>query len=226
VLEGLVAIAALFVSVSAVVVSCQATVISNRQAKIAEAELEPVISAKATYTSDADAEKITVRNVGGPADSFDIDSLVLLSIEYASTPNKPPITRVVPLEDYYGVSYPTGAPTGGLAEISDPLPQNNNKVFGRLARKTQKYGKQQSASVYLEVVRFLRVKYVNRLGEKQARYFTVDPVHGSKRVSAAVGKRAFDIDTRLSAQSVSLHTATPPGVVAAWQEGAAPPTVR
>jgi len=225
-LEGLVAIAALFVSVSALIVSCRATEISNRQAKVAEAELEPVISATATYTSHRDAEKMTVRNVGGPADSFDIDYVVLLSIDYASTPNKSPIERVVPLEDYYGVSYSTGAPTGELAEISDPTPPNNNNAFGRLVQATQEYSKQQSASLYVDVVRFLRVKYVNRLGEQHTRYLTVDILHGSKQVSAAAGKRAFDIETELSAQSVPLHSATPPDVVAAWQEGAAPPTVR
>jgi hypothetical protein len=226
VLEGLVAIAALVVSASAGIVSCRATDISNRQATIAEAELEPVISATRAYTSrTAKAETTTVRNYGGPADSFDIDYVVFLSIEYASTPNKQPSTRVVPLTDYYGVSYSTGAPKGKLVEITSGT-SSNNTAFGRLYEKVAKYGKQRSAYLYVDVVRFLRVEYVNRLGEKHTRYLTVEIPSGSRQISPAIGKRAFELEDKLSAQQVSIYTATPPEVVAAWRKGGSLPALR
>ena len=182
--------AALIVSVAAVVVAIQTKDISDRQAVIAERQLQPTITAELSYGfvhGDARSQFVTVSNVGGPASNLSVDVATLLDVRYVR-PGGDAGTIVAALTNYYSAQGDTGQPTGVIA-TADGIGSNAREVNLEVgAAKLQR-----ATGFVLDVGldQYARVAYTDELGDRHLEYFRVDPVTGGRTLPSSEGARAF-----------------------------------
>jgi hypothetical protein len=207
---------AVVVSIAAVYVSTQANRIANRQAEIAERELQPIITAGTAYEFEggfAKSESLTVRNDGAPARGFDVDEISLLYVTYQRRAQGAQ-QRAILIDNYYTVGLTTGRSKGKLVTFVGDRGLGNNMNMVRLDRRCRAYAESRSSILLLDLVSIVRVTYVDQLNEERIEYLTLSGSGGSLPLSAAKGGWAFSLENE---PGLSVYDATPADVLSAWK---------
>ncbi|CAG36308.1 hypothetical protein [Desulfotalea psychrophila] len=186
------AIMAILVSFSQCSISKEQTKLLNVQTKIAKKQISPVFTISAKQLKDDipgiySEDKIFIENNGFIISDFHYNSLVLIDIELSKTPNVQK-KKTYSLIGYYRAGYMTAKGSGLLATI---FGKNNNLQLSQLDEQYSGICQKNDESCFINLRRYLKVRYKNAFDEQITEYYIVPLIYGGKKLSLDEGERLF-----------------------------------
>jgi hypothetical protein len=170
---------------------------SEAQLNVAQAALTPNIYIKTEFQLDPADQKynddvLQVTNSGGALHNASL--LVASFIRVRIYGDGEPRFVYVPVTGYYFTEYSTGEPTGVLATFTG---YHNNKRYSDLFRSS--IGDGESSGVEIQLVRVVKVEYIDHLDQKKTLYFIDSQLTEGSDAEAMLKTMfllpVFDIDT-------------------------------
>lgn len=209
--------AAVLLSVMALVVAFAQHDLAERQTEIADAQLalsrralmpEFVISAhqlKPHGSETSTEDVIRVENRGAPVHSLTSRTVTYVDVEYSSGLPRSPFRRVaVPVVGYYSVTGHGDKASGVMLQMEG---QGNNKWMSDLRRAFSERTRKVGGFGNLGIRRYVRLAYVDKLGESNVQYFFVPLIYGARPLDPKDGQSIFSEHEQSLADGSSMDTA-------------------
>lgn len=175
---------AIMLTLMSINVSDKSNQISFYETELMKMENQPIMHFDVNYlyhfenNSEYWEERLTINNVGSPLKEFDCDTMVFIRISYRENGNLSKFA-LIPINDYYLISLPTGSLSGRLTNITgyyNPNEKiwNHNKVI-QTGLLFIEFAENNNASGYIEIVRFVKTEYRDIFENIHTDIYFVDP---------------------------------------------------
>lgn len=192
----------------ALVVAYQAKRITAIQAEVSLRAVMPqfVLIAqqiKSEVTADYEDDQLTVTNSGGIVRELDCEAAVFLKVElfYRDPSKGEPIRTMLPVNGYYsGCLYnPQGS-----GQVVTLVGHKNYKRALSLQRELGSLAEAQGMIGFCELVRCVKLRYVDILGKGHLDYYDVPLIFGGRKLTASEGEACFRAYSRGERARTSL----------------------
>lgn len=185
-------ITAVFLATMAVMVSYAQFKMMDKQNQISEANALPQIISTISFTKDNSSnytdEWLLIDNEGGVIKETDTSQAVFLKATYSSLNPIKLKVLYIPLSGYYGTAFSSGR---GKGTITSAFGKNNYAKFHSFAQTFKPPLSENEEMLYVELVRMVRIKYIDIFGKEHIDYQVVDPIGGANALSKSEGERIF-----------------------------------
>ncbi|MGE7132877.1 hypothetical protein [Lysinibacillus xylanilyticus] len=211
---NLISISTLFLTLVTILIMINANNIMKNTNKIMERQIEvdkadkiPIINFEASYREDqngfAKGEIIAIYNEGGIMTDFNSEGITYIEIEVLDfSRENEKINIKIPIRDYYGVKFATGALQKKIItydNLSDEYGNNRRQfnVINEFIKKGEQYSEQKSNETgkifeigIPEFKTYFNVTYKDIYNQKQDDYYEVGH-SGAKIINNTTGEKLF-----------------------------------
>lgn len=129
-------------------------------------------------------DTLSIDNNGAQVDQFTAGAAVYMSAKATDPTHHSTTTLSFVVNGYYSTHFVSVAGSGRLVTLVGP---NNNQRFVTLDRACASIAKERDLYLELELRRFVRISYVDRLNTPHTEYFSIQPLYGATRISDSDG---------------------------------------
>lgn len=223
-------LASITLTIMAVLVSWHATRIAALQTELTKLEKQPIFRFDVVLQFDPATQvyardRLVVSNIGTPVREFDCRVYTFFKAEYGRR-GQPLKTALIPLHGYYSASGVSKNLTGELQEFVAPdVPEGNNSRAANLIRGFGRRGDQHDAFAFLDVLRYVRVRYKDIWGEWHDDLYLVGSFTSSKLEDRDARLVIIEYETKWSSSLwVEFAKASPELLYEKWKAAVAAPS--